>query len=79
MSKIDLIIESIRDEYMINLLEESEVSELEALKTKKFLNEALGRVRGMLVEEGALGQVQEILENKWAAYLTQAVLEEAKK
>ena len=69
MRKIDLIIENIRDEYMINLLEESEVSELETLKTKKFLNEALGRVRGMLIEEGGLDAVKGHLANNWGKYL----------
>jgi hypothetical protein len=51
MRKIDLILENIRDEYMINLLEEGETTELEVLKTKKFLNESLGKIRKMLVEE----------------------------
>jgi len=72
MRKIDLIIENIRDEYMINLLEEGEVSELEALKTKKFLNESLGRIRGMLVEEGALDAVKQHLANNWGKYLAGA-------
>ena len=69
MAKIDLIIENIRDEYMINLLEESEVSELEALKTKRFLNESLGRIRSMLVEEGAMDAVKSHLANNWGKYL----------
>ncbi len=69
MRKIDLIIESIRDEYMINLLEEGSVSELESLKTKKFLNENLNRIRKMLVEEGALDGVKNHLANNWGKYL----------
>jgi len=69
MRKLDLILENIRDEYMINLLEEGEVSELEALKTKKFLNESLDRIRGMLVEEGAMDAVKQHLANNWGKYL----------
>jgi len=69
MRKLDLILENIRDEYMINLLEEGEVSELESLKTKKFLNESLGRIRSMLVEEGALDAVKGHLANNWGKYL----------
>ncbi len=72
MAKIDLILENIRDEYMINLLEESEVSELEALKTKRFLNESLNRIRGMLVEEGAMDSVKSHLANNWGKYLAGA-------
>ena len=72
MRKLDLILESIRDEYMINLLEEGEVSELETLKTKKFLNENLNRIRGMLVEEGALDSVKNHLANNWGKYLAGA-------
>ncbi len=69
MRKLDLIIEGIRDEYMINLLEEGSVSELESLKTKKFLNENLNRIRKMLIEEGALDGVKQHLGNNWGKYL----------
>ncbi len=72
MRKIDLILESIRDEYMINLLEEGSVTELETLKTKKFLNENLTRIRKMLVEEGALEGVKQHLGNNWGKYLAGA-------
>ena len=74
MGKLDLILENIRDEYMINLLEEGEVSELESLKTKKFLNKSLGRIRSMLVEEGALDAVKGHLANNWGKYLGGAAL-----
>ena len=72
MRKIDLIIESIRDEYMINLLEEGTTSELETLKTKKFLNENLNRIRKMLIEEGALEGVKQHLGDNWGKYLAGA-------
>ncbi len=72
MAKLDLILENIRDEYMINLLEESEVSELQALKTKKFLNESLGRIRKSLIEEGNMDAVKQHLKNNWGKYLAGA-------
>jgi len=72
MRKIDLILENIRDEYMINLLEEGEVTELQTLKTKKFLNENLNRIRAMLIEEGAMDAVKQHLGNNWGKYLAGA-------
>ncbi len=72
MRKIDLILENIRDEYMINLLEEGEVTELQTLKTKKFLNESLRAIRGMLVEEGTMDNVKDHLKNNWGKYLAGA-------
>ncbi len=72
MRKIDLILENIRDEYMINLLEEGTASELETLKTKKFLNENLNRIRKMLIEEGTLDGVKEHLGDNWGKYLAGA-------
>ncbi len=70
MRKLDLILENIRDEYMINLLEEGSVTELETLKTKKFLNENLSRIRKMLIEEGAMDGVKQHLGDNWGKYLT---------
>ena len=72
MRKLDLILENVRDEYMINLLEEGSTTELETLKTKKFLNENLNRIRKMLVEEGALEGVKQHLGNNWGKYLAGA-------
>ena len=72
MRKLDLILENIRDEFMINLLEEGSVSELETLKTKKFLNENLQRIRGILIQEGAMDSVKSHLANNWGKYLAGA-------
>ncbi len=72
MRKLDLILEDIRDEYMINLLEEGATSELETLKTKKFLNENLNRIRKMLIEEGALEGVKQHLGDNWGIYLSES-------
>jgi hypothetical protein len=54
---------------MMNLLEEGAVTELGALKTKKFLNENLGRIRGMLVEEGVMDAVKSHMAKNWGNYL----------
>ncbi len=72
MRKLNLVLENIRDEYMMNILEEGSVTELGALKTKKFLNENLGRIRGMLVEEGTMDKVKDHLSKNWGNYLAGA-------
>ena len=69
MKKLDLVLENIRDEYMINVLEEGTTTELEALKTKKFLNESIQSIRGILVQEGVMPAVQNHLANNWKKYL----------
>jgi len=52
-ARVHEICESVRDEYLLTALEESEnLSEKEILKMKKFLNESLNRIEKMLVEEG---------------------------
>lgn len=68
MRTLDLILENIRDEYMINILEEGTVSELESLKTKKFLNESIQSVRGILVQEGVMDSVRDHLADNWKKY-----------
>ncbi len=68
MRKLDYILESIRDEYMINVLEEGSVTELESLKTKKFLNESIQSVRGILIQEGVMDSVKGNLANNWKKY-----------
>ncbi len=72
MRKLDLILESIKDEYMINLLEEGEITELETLKTKKFLNENISRIRKMLIEEGVLESIQDGLSSSWGIFLAES-------
>ena len=54
------------------LVEEGTTSELQTLKTKKFLTESLQRIRGILVEEGTLDNVKSHLGNNWGKYLAGA-------
>ena len=72
MRKLNLVLENIRDEYMINFLEENTASELEILKTKKFLNESLLEMRKFLIEEGNLDGIKQHLANNWGKYLAGA-------
>jgi len=65
-AKIHEICESVRDEYLLNALEESEsVSEKDILKMKKFLNENITRIEKMLVEEGYLELGRKIIEESF--------------
>jgi len=61
-------IETVRDRHLMAVLEESEVTELQALKTKKFLNENLNIIKKVLVEEGVLDGARQHLANNWGKY-----------
>jgi len=50
---LEMILENKRDDYLIQVLEES-TTELETLKTKKYLTENLNLIEKILVEEGLL-------------------------
>jgi len=50
---LEMILENKRDEYLIQVLEEG-TTELESLKTKKYLIENLNFIKKILVEEGLL-------------------------
>ena len=50
---LEIILENKRDEYLIQVLEEG-TTELESLKTKKYLTENLNLIEKILVEEGLL-------------------------
>jgi len=50
---LELILENKKDTYLLNVLEEN-TSELQVLKTKKYLNENLNLIGKILVEEGIL-------------------------
>ena len=67
MALLNKIIENKRDEYMINVLEES-TSELESLKTKKYLTENLSMIGKILVEEGVVDAAKANLANNWGKY-----------
>jgi hypothetical protein len=50
---LEMILENKRDSYLIQVLEEG-TTELESLKTKKYLTENLETIRKILIEEGLL-------------------------
>ena len=56
---LEIILENKKDKYLINILEES-TSELESLKTKRYLTENLNMIGKILTEEGVL----DTLKNK---------------
>jgi len=60
--RVHEICESVKDSYLLGLLEESEVSEVEVLKTKKFLNETTSRIERMLIEEGLYDLGKSVIE-----------------
>lgn len=61
-------IENVRDRHLIAVLEEGTTTELQALKTKQFLNENLGIIRKVLVEEGVVDGARQHLANNWGKY-----------
>ncbi len=70
--KLDLILENVRNQYSLSLLEESEnFSEKEILESKILLNEATMSIKHMLVEEGVIQAVQQNLEEAWVDKLIQ--------
>jgi len=68
---LNKVIENKRDTYMINVLEES-TSELESLKTKKYLTENLNLIGKILMEEGVVDNARQHLANNWGKYATGA-------
>ena len=70
--KLDLVLENTRNRYNLGLLEESEgMSEKEVLKGKILINESTMKIRKMLVEDGTMSAVQQVLEEAWSQQLIQ--------
>lgn len=68
--KLDLILENVRMKYSLGLLEESEgLSEKDILKGKILINESTMTIRKMLVEEGVMLDVRNLLQENWARNL----------
>jgi len=67
--KLEMILESKKNKYLLNILEESS-TELETLKSKKYLNENIQEIRKFLIEEGFLNNAKEHLKNNWGKYAT---------
>jgi len=64
-AKVHEIVESVKENYLLNALEES-TNEIEVLRTKKFLNEAASVIETVLVEEGVIDSVKEYVKNAYA-------------
>ena len=74
--KLDLILENIRNKYSLGLLEESEnLTEKEMLQGKIIINESTMKIRSMLVEEGTINGVHQVLQEAWSI----ALIEESEK
>lgn len=73
--KLDLVLENTRNKYTLGLLEESTLSEKEALKGRILINEATMDLRSMLVEEGVLASTRALLEESWSVAATAATKE----
>jgi len=67
MALLNKVIENKRDEYMISVLEEG-TTELESLKTKKYLTENLHLIGKILMEEGVVDAAKANLSNNWGKY-----------
>ena len=68
--KLDLILENVKNKYTMGLLEESEgMAEKDVLAGKILINESIMQVRKMLVEEGTIVAVQDLLQESWADHI----------
>jgi len=73
--KLDLILENIRNKYTLGLLEESTVSGLDektVLQGKIMINEATQSLRGLLIEEGVMAGVKNVLANDFASIIEES-------
>ena len=67
--KIDLILENIRNQYTLGLIEESTIEGLDertVLKGKMLINESTMELRKMLIQEGVMADVRAMLHDGFA-------------
>ena len=77
--KIDLILENIRNQYTLGLLEESTVAGLDektVIKGKMLINESTMELRKMLIQEGVLADVRAMLADGFARVIEEATWED---
>ncbi len=68
--KLDLVLENTRNQYNLGLLEESDgLDEKTVLQGKILINESIMQIRKMLVEEGTIVAVQNLLQESWADHV----------
>ena len=71
--KLDLILENIKNKYTMGLLEESHgLAESDIRRCKITINESIMSIRNMLVEEGTIVAVQQVLEEAWIGEILEA-------
>jgi len=73
--KLDLILENIRNKYTLGLLEESTtvgLDEKSVLQGKIMINEATQSLRGILIEEGVMVGIKNVLSNDFANIIEEA-------
>ena len=77
--KLDLILENIRNSYTLNLLEESsatDVSEMEVLKGKKLINESTMMLRKILIQEGVMEDVKDVISSQFKNIIEESFWED---
>ena len=73
--KIDLILENIRNQYTLGLIEESTIEGLDekiVLKGKMLINESTMELRKMLIQEGVMNDVRSMLHNSFARIIEES-------
>jgi len=76
-AKLHEIVESVKEEYLLNVIEES-TSEIEVLKTKKFLNETASIVEKILLEGVGFDAVGAPINNNGGVAPTPTMLDNIK-
>lgn len=77
--KLDLILENIRNQYTLGLLEESTGARLDektVLKGKMLINESTMELRKILIQEGVLADVRAMLADRFARVIEEATWED---
>ena len=65
MLKLDMILENVRNQYTLGLLEESTLSEKDILQGKMMINESTMSIRKILVDEGVIEETRSMLQEAW--------------
>jgi len=72
MLKLDMILENVRNQYTLGLLEESTLSEKDVLQGKMLINESTMGIRKILVDEKVIEETRSMLQETWEQELFEA-------
>ena len=72
MLKLDMILENVRNQYTLGLLEESTLSEKDVLQGKMMINESTMSIRKILVDEKVIEETRSMLQEAWEQELFEA-------